>query len=537
MNCVSCQTPIPDGSRFCPSCGADTSAPGSSSRREPGSSGELFEHLKTVVAGRYDVKKLLGRGGMGAVFLATDSALDRLVAIKVPPPELSHDEKFVQRFEHEARTAAKLDHPNITPIFAVEGQADLHYFVMKYVTGRGLDEILDAGLMPVDVAQRILWEAAVALGHAHQRGIAHRDIKPANIMIDDQGRTMLTDFGISKALESASQFTATGQVIGTPHYMSPEQAKGQEIDGRTDQYSLAVVGYRMFTGRLPFEDQSVHTVIYKHIFEEPPPVTSLRQDLPAELATALHKAMAKDPDHRYATMEEFATAIWPEHPVARPSASSSFPTRSAVSALPSAVTEVTPAPAPSKRGRRARAAGITLLLLGAGAGGAWWWFGGTGLLGRGEVEQPTTTRGAIGDTVGAGEQALGGPLAAAGTTVTEQAAGGGQQEPAGIETQPRTPPTTPARRQTPSRPPRSPRPSRRTEVAPRVGFLTVGANPFGTVYIDGVKIRDTPVFKYELRPSRYVIEIRRVGYQTMVDTVSITSGNTTRLNKTLIRVP
>ncbi len=535
MNCVSCQTPIPDGSRFCPSCGADTSAPGSSSRTGQGPSGELFEHLRTVVAGRYDVKKLLGRGGMGAVFLATDSALDRSVAIKVLPPELSHDEKFVQRFEHEARTAAKLDHPNITPIFAVEGQADLHYFVMKYVTGRGLDAILDAGPMPVDVVQRILWEAAVALGHAHQRGIAHRDIKPANIMIDDQGRTMLTDFGISKALESASQFTATGQVIGTPHYMSPEQAKGQEIDGRTDQYSLAVVGYRMLTGRLPFEDQSVHTVIYKHIFEDPPPMTSLRQDLPAELAKALHKAMAKDPDHRYATMEEFATAIWPEHPVARPSASSSFPTRSVASSLPSAVTEVTPAPAPSKRGRRARAAGITLLLLGAGAGGAWWWFGGgIGLLGRGEVEQPTTTRGAIGDTVPAGGQALGGPLAAAGTTVTEQAVAAAQREPGGIETQPRTPPTTPARRQTPPPPPRRTEPQ---PVAPRAGFLTVGANPFGTVYIDGVEIRDTPLFKYELRPGRYVIDIRRVGYQTMVDTVSLTSGNTTQLNKTLIRIP
>ncbi|MFQ5810650.1 MAG: serine/threonine-protein kinase, partial [Armatimonadota bacterium] len=343
---------------------------------------------------------------MGAVFLATDSALDRSVAIKVLPPELSHDENFVKRFEHEARTAAKLDHPSIIPIFAVEGQADLHYFVMKYVIGRGLDEILESGPMPVELVQHILWEAACALGHAHQRGIAHRDIKPANIMLDDQGRTMLADFGISKALESASQFTATGQVIGTPHYMSPEQAKGQEVDGRTDQYSLAVVGYRMLAGRLPFDDQSVHTVIYKHIFEDPPPLTSFRSDVPADLAKALHKAMAKDPDHRFPTMEEFATAVWPEHPVARPSGSAAFPTRPVVSSIDAAVTEVTPTPAPSKRGRRAAAAGITLLLLGAGAGGAWWVFGGgMGVLDRGTVEPPATTPGAISDSLRAGEAA------------------------------------------------------------------------------------------------------------------------------------
>ena len=214
--CQHCQTPLPDGSRFCPVCGADSSDPTAGPRAFTRPS-DVTSRLKAILAGRYEVGDLLGRGGMGAVYLGTDVALDRQVAIKVLPPDLAHDETFVQRFEHEARTAAKLDHPGIIPIYAVEAREDLHYFVMKYVSGRSLDAVLASGRPPIDFVQRVLWEAACALGHAHQRGIVHRDIKPANIMIDDGGRAMLTDFGISKALESVSQLTATGQVLGTPH--------------------------------------------------------------------------------------------------------------------------------------------------------------------------------------------------------------------------------------------------------------------------------------------------------------------------------
>ncbi len=187
----------------------------------------LFERLRAALIERYDLRELVGRGGMGAVYLAVDRKLEREVAVKVLPPEFSHDEKVIERFEREARTAAKLDHANVIPIYSVESHGEFHYIVMKYVCGKSLEQILEAGPMPVELAQRIVWEAALALGHAHQRGIVHRDIKPANIMIDEHGRTMLTDFGISKAVESAaSSLTATGQVVGTPHYMSPEQGKG-----------------------------------------------------------------------------------------------------------------------------------------------------------------------------------------------------------------------------------------------------------------------------------------------------------------------
>ena len=166
--------------------------------------------------------------------------------------------------------------------------------------------------------QRILWEAACALGHAHQRGVVHRDVKPANIMFDHDGRAMLTDFGISKALQAATGFTATGMIIGTPHYMAPEQAKGLTVDGRADEYSLGIVGYRMITGELPFAGDSVHTILYKHIFEEPPRAASRRADVPEPLSAAVSRAMSKDPEHRYPTMEAFATAVWPEQPVAVP---------------------------------------------------------------------------------------------------------------------------------------------------------------------------------------------------------------------------
>src|SRR3989442_13026797 len=192
---------------------------------------------------------------------------------------------------------------------------------MKYISGTSLEDLLDKKEpLPVPEIQRILWEAACALGHAHQRGVVHRDVKPANIMFDHDGRVMLTDFGISKALQAAPGLTATGMSIGTPHYMAPEQAKGQTVDGRADQYSLGVIGYRMITNELPFPGDSVHTILYKHIFEEPPLAKTRRADVPGFLSAAISRALAKEPEHRFPTMEEFATAVWPEQPVPAPSA-------------------------------------------------------------------------------------------------------------------------------------------------------------------------------------------------------------------------
>ena len=379
MNCTHCDTPIPEGSNFCLSCGTNLTDAGAS---QPEFRGNISERLTQTLEGRYEIGKLLGRGGMGAVFLAQDLTLERPVAIKVLPPEVAHDEKLVGRFQREARTAAKLDHPNIIPIFAVESADDFHYFVMKYVSGESLESVLARGQLPIDQCQEYLWEAGRALGHAHQRHIVHRDIKPGNIMLDHDGRVMLADFGISKALQAATQLTGTGQVIGTPYYMSPEQAKGVSVDGRTDQYSLAVVGFEMLTGRIPFPGDAVHTIIYKQIFEDPPLIQDLRPDTPAHLATALHRALAKEPDDRFANMEEFAAALMPERSLSSaprvitgartpPPASADAPTTITPSTSPIRITPTT-TKAPRRR-RPMTAAVFSALLVVTGGTGYWAW--------------------------------------------------------------------------------------------------------------------------------------------------------------------
>ena len=533
MTCVHCHTPLPDGAQSCPACGIDAS-PGATGRRGSRRQDELLERLRYAVGDQYEIRELLGQGGMGAVYLALDRKLEREVAIKVLPTDLAHDENFVGRFQHEAKTAAKLDHPGIIPIYAVESDEDLHYFVMKFVAGRGLDSVISAGPVPIDLTQRILWEAACALGHAHARGVVHRDIKPANIMIEGTGRVMLADFGISKALKSASQFTATGQVIGTPHYMSPEQAKGTEVTGASDQYSLGIVGYRMVTGRLPFEDDSVHTIIYKHVFEDPEPVEQVQPRVPRFLAQAIRRAMAKEPTHRYPTMEDFATAVWPEHPVqpeTRDSAQLAARQPLTSTEVPTEMSEPTVITVETKRRRALRwVPALLVVVLGLGAAFAMFTPAGNRLLEQiglreaAPAPQPTSPPiVALRDTGAQTEPTAPLDTAAVAPAQTQPPV----QPPAEQEESPRAP----ARRTPPRTQPVITRP-----IAPRIGYLTVSAVPvYGTLYIDGREYGDTPQIRLELAPGTYVLEIRREGYVTVVDTVTITDGNEVRRTKTLTR--
>jgi len=285
--------------------------------------------LRRATLGQYEILVEVGRGGMATVYLAHDLALDRKVAIKVLAPALlAMGEGMVERFKREARTAAALSHPHIIPIYAVNEGNEVLYFVMKHVQGRSLDAIVrDVGQLPITMTQAILAQVADALGYAHRHGVIHRDIKTANIMLDEEGWAVVTDFGIAKVVQ-AQGLTMTGVTVGTPTYMSPEQcATTEELTGASDQYSLGVVAYEMLTGTVPFQDDSIMSIMYAHFNQPPRPVTDLRPDCPPNLAAAVMRMLEKDPASRWATMDDVVAVC------GRPSLRRDDPIRQEMSSL------------------------------------------------------------------------------------------------------------------------------------------------------------------------------------------------------------
>jgi hypothetical protein len=264
-----------------------------------------IEMVRKELEEEYDILDELGRGGMAIVFKAKEKQLDREVAIKVLPFSLAFDKEFVERFQREARTSARLEHPNIIPIYRVGKSGRVIYFVMKFLRGKPLSSVLAArgggGLPPVEI-RRILADVCRALAYAHKSGIVHRDIKPDNIMFDEHGHAVVTDFGIAKAA-SGGKLTGTGMSIGTPHYMSPEQAKAQALDGRSDIYSLGVVAYQCLTGSVPFDGEDSFSIGYKHIMEEIP-APPLENPEKRQLFEIVRKMMAKLPEQRFQNAEE-----------------------------------------------------------------------------------------------------------------------------------------------------------------------------------------------------------------------------------------
>jgi serine/threonine protein kinase len=273
---------------------------------------ELQSRLSAAVGARYEISDEIGRGGMGVVFRGRDVRLRRSVAIKLLPPELAFREEVRSRFLREAQTAAQLSHPNVVPIYSVDEIDGLVFFVMALVEGESLGVHLKRERrIPLDFAHRVLRDVADALAYAHGRSIVHRDIKPDNILMDRvTGRTLVSDFGIARAAEGDSRLTVTGIAVGTPAYMSPEQAIGErDIDGRSDLYSLGVVGYQMLTGELPFAANNTPAMLMKHINEVARPIRDLRPDVPVGLERAIERAMAKKPDQRWPDAAGFRDAL------------------------------------------------------------------------------------------------------------------------------------------------------------------------------------------------------------------------------------
>ena len=308
---------------FCPVCGVPAATPiladtllGAS--RAPSGTATSYElspgRLQAALGPNYELGRLIGRGGYAEVFAVRDLRLKREMALKVLRPDLILTDTLVARFRREAEAVGVLNHPNILPVYDV-GEADgILWLLMPLVQGETIRSMLARERrLPVEEVRRVLLEAAEALQTAHEAGLVHRDIKPENLMVEGKTqRVLLMDFGIAKAMDSSieNSLTGTGVVIGTPQYMSPEQAMGKHSpDPRSDQYSLAVVGYQMLTGRVPFEGDNVREVMARQLLEEPTPLSRLVTDVPATVSATIHQALRKDPKLRFASMSAFARSL------------------------------------------------------------------------------------------------------------------------------------------------------------------------------------------------------------------------------------
>ena len=265
-----------------------------------------------VFGGRYELKKRLARGGMAEVFLGEDQLLGRPVAVKVLFPEFASDPNFVERFRREAQAAANLSHPNIVGVFDWGKERNTYYIVMEYVEGRTLSQIIrKEGPLPAARVAEIADGIASALGFAHKGNVVHRDMKSGNVIISDTGQIKVADFGIATAISTGSDadLTQAGSVMGTANYFSPEQAQGLNVDGRSDLYSLGVVMYEMLTGTLPFTGETSISIAYKHVQEQPEPISTKRPGVPQALQAITAKLLKKEPEQRYSSAAELQSDL------------------------------------------------------------------------------------------------------------------------------------------------------------------------------------------------------------------------------------
>ncbi|HET8656098.1 MAG TPA: protein kinase [Longimicrobiaceae bacterium] len=299
--CRLCGSALRPEDRFCPGCGSNTQASSGDLPAAPVASrwDQLLERVRAAVAPRYSVHRVLGYGGMAGVYLGDEPRLARRVAIKVMAPELLLDQTLVHRFQQEAQTIAQLRHPNIVTVYNIDESDGLHYFVMEYVPGRTLAEVIAGEAQPIPFQAILHWLSQVgsALDYGHRQGVVHRDVKPGNVLLDADGNALVSDFGIAKASDRPG-LTRTGMLVGTPAYVSPEYCLNGVAGGASDQYSLGIVAFELLTGRPPFTGATLAT-LQAHISQPPPSLTTLRADCPAALRAAVERMLAKRPEDRF----------------------------------------------------------------------------------------------------------------------------------------------------------------------------------------------------------------------------------------------
>ncbi len=272
-------------------------------------SAEVERGIRRAFRPEFRIEGLLGRGGMSLVYLAHEVELNRFVALKVLPLQLSLGTDAAERFKREAKIAASLDHPHIVPVHQIGSRSTFLWFTMKFVKGQSLVELLaDRGPLDLVKCLGFVGQIASALHYAHDRGVVHRDVKPANVMIDENGWALVCDFGVAKAFGAVS-LTQTGGTMGTPSHMSPEQLYGQPLSGRSDQYSLAIMTYQLLAGKPPFTGDSLGEVLRQHCLEPPPRLSDHRPEIPGHVSDALIRAMSKKPDDRFESVLDFVVAL------------------------------------------------------------------------------------------------------------------------------------------------------------------------------------------------------------------------------------
>lgn len=260
--------------------------------------------------GAYQIEKQLGTGGMATVYKAHHTKLDRYVAIKVMHPQLLEDENFHARFEREARIVAKLEHPNIVPVYDYSEIDHQPYLVMKYIEGQTLKQIIKQRAVSLDEILLIMERVAIAIDYAHQQGVLHRDLKPSNIILDDKGTPYVADFGLARIAQMGESTMSADTMLGTPQYISPEQARGDKsIDQQTDLYSLGIILYELLVGRVPFSADTAFATIHDQIYTQPPQPSSLNAEITPEVEAVLLKGIAKDPQARYTNAKAMIRAL------------------------------------------------------------------------------------------------------------------------------------------------------------------------------------------------------------------------------------